>query len=1585
MKVSDNETLWVKIGNIKDISTMGRDVVIIGRDCFLQFLNLNTGEVTQQLTLNNHKINGDGLKCFKGHSYLHIFAYCENCQQPNIYVKSYPDFQIICKFTGVREGYKSLAFSDCSFLFALGEMPHYKVTVWNWRSTEKFAESSNELLYENQKITCSNGRPMYLAQYGVGSNKLFIWDVFIVCKSTIFTKHEVSMGKYKPAPFEDIVWSMENVALYIIDSKGCIYTVDRDFCLELIVDVSEAGICGNITPSICWYLHGLTVSGPNQEIRHYKKLSAAWISDFQYPTPEAISGIISRKSEKCVGRTVNSDIISFGATENSLTYLKKNESNFSTICTVNPIGKFMVAIRNEVNILLFNMETGEVVSSLILDNRILCIADHPSYPFVAVAQENGCIQLISFHNETKPASLVQMYLTETPLTTVKFFEEGHLFVTGNRDCGEFFILKGLPGTQIEVIINIQVGRQVVDYMMVASQNMIRFFGILSIKDKLFAGNKIIRYCIVDKVIVKVKEFEFKNQETLYRRIYPTKGQNKDSTFYLIPLHTRYFEVAEIKQGNPKITITETIKTGHQVRRFLMRLSTKYALTWGYDGFTFIRSLDFRETKGMVLCNHRYYQGVAKAISNHDATIIVTLGYSGVLAAVRLPYKTDNQEELAKLCSLVNSPKYRLIFKKPTLGIAIENRFEGMNWKEIQRLKIIEEEERQCAKELSKILNEFQDIQNILINLVNQNVDGPENQKLDMLEFYLDIPSYHKRQQKNKEDCKELDTYLKCLILAQDKVSAYIIKNYYEPMVVQWQNILGIHSAVKATNYSLLPENHSQIKRFRWIEEQRKIERYLSSQDNFEPWLAMTKQELQELKIKRPMAPKQKYTDLEAPLKLQEKIDITDLGGTLESKIAIDGSVSQLYIPVSSTHYSQRQLNSFYQCELQQTVAEHEIIQLKYNYNKCFHNIRALKEREMNNIKEKNARLRHIISEFNYFSDEITLDVVDPEWEAIENVETDILRVSNIEVPVRPYISPSEQAILDAKAAEVERLQLLQIADDFRERTLMAMMNGVLEVRWEDELKKEIIKPKCILEKNSSEFNEEDLGKMRAYEDKVAQLKADREKYTNLLEMEFITLSTGLRDTIRKFNQKLHDCTTYKLYIDSGINHENLIINKQLHIQNQRIQIQKKEREILQMIKDYELYMGENQKIIIQVQEALVECKNTMDMMQLKEKQLEKAYRRDFQDMSPIVQEQSYKLYRKRPKANFRIISTATVLNELAKGVLTNEITYTMTQECLDYLKALEAIDVFAGLPSTIDETTWQLICKHRRLHIELEMRLRAIQVQIFEGEATISTFQKRVVTKKEKIVLLNTQLEETRKDRLKIIHNKQIQLVVRRGLVEIPMKGEFFTDFTDAILLPKAEIENVNKLIVAAGQLKLKTIEKNLKFRRIIMATEWEHMRLRMKIDDFIEQKRDIENVKFTKEMQLYLKNKGLGRKQQVESFEMEIERLTVMYETRIKERKNKVKKIRTQLEVFKENNANLDKVINEINIDVYHYRIEKDFDVEEREQEILEARMSGMFHRNQLIHDIQKNHNDILVLQAELELLRLRTFPTFKYKVLKE
>lgn len=139
------------------------------------------------------------------------------------------------------------------------------------------------------------------------------------------------------------------------------------------------------------------------------------------------------------------------------------------------------------------------------------------------------------------------------------------------------------------------------------------------------------------------------------------------------------------------------------------------------------------------------------------------------------------------------------------------------------------------------------------------------------------------------------------------------------------------------------------------------------------------------------------------------------------------------------------------------------------FNNKFEALHALKVREIHNIKERYARLRHIISEINFFSVyKINIHISDPEWEQEENPEM-IIHVQDKEVCITPYISPSTQARLDAKAAEEERIRLLLLADDFRERALMVMMNGVLEIRWEDELKKDVPIPKCMVNLSKLRF------------------------------------------------------------------------------------------------------------------------------------------------------------------------------------------------------------------------------------------------------------------------------------------------------------------------------------------------------------------------------------------------------------------------------------------------------------------------------------------------------------------------------------
>lgn len=132
-------------------------------------------------------------------------------------------------------------------------------------------------------------------------------------------------------------------------------------------------------------------------------------------------------------------------------------------------------------------------------------------------------------------------------------------------------------------------------------------------------------------------------------------------------------------------------------------------------------------------------------------------------------------------------------------------------------------------------------------------------------------------------------------------------------------------------------------------------------------------------------------------------------------------------------------------------------QLCAYFNKKFDEICNLKEHELSIVNERIERFRHILSELKN-NEIVIIEPYIPDTEVPEK----LINVEPHEVPITPYISPSEQARLDAEEAERERIRLLLLADDFRERALMKMMDGVLEKRWEDEIKKDIPPPACMV-------------------------------------------------------------------------------------------------------------------------------------------------------------------------------------------------------------------------------------------------------------------------------------------------------------------------------------------------------------------------------------------------------------------------------------------------------------------------------------------------------------------------------------------
>lgn len=127
-----------------------------------------------------------------------------------------------------------------------------------------------------------------------------------------------------------------------------------------------------------------------------------------------------------------------------------------------------------------------------------------------------------------------------------------------------------------------------------------------------------------------------------------------------------------------------------------------------------------------------------------------------------------------------------------------------------------------------------------------------------------------------------------------------------------------------------------------------------------------------------------------------------------------------------------------------------------------------------------------------------------------------------EIKAKPYMSPSRREILDEQAAERERIERLLLADDFRERAMIKMMDGVLEVRWEDTIKMDVRKPACMLEKQPEQYTSDDVTAVRKYEADVEALRQERERYRRMLEADYAKINGLLQNGIEKFDAKLNE-------------------------------------------------------------------------------------------------------------------------------------------------------------------------------------------------------------------------------------------------------------------------------------------------------------------------------------------------------------------------------------------------------------------------------------------------------------------------------
>lgn len=196
---------------------------------------------------------------------------------------------------------------------------------------------------------------------------------------------------------------------------------------------------------------------------------------------------------------------------------------------------------------------------------------------------------------------------------------------------------------------------------------------------------------------------------------------------------------------------------------------------------------------------------------------------------------------------------------------------------------------------------------------------------------------------------------------------------------------------------------------------------------------------------------------------------------------------------------------------------------------------------MNSFVCRNERLRRIqndITELQLLIGEPVdsfCEVVDPELAEDERLDVDF----NCDEIDPDFLSSQESGESDSNGRILLRGESTQRM--FKE-ALSQMMGGVLEVSWEEEIKKNPLKPLCLIDfVPESEFTDQDRREARAYEEEMAKLTKDRKIYIEKLLVERSQLIETLEVQTIHLNKCIQNVLQSKIHTEFAVGSEKLCI------------------------------------------------------------------------------------------------------------------------------------------------------------------------------------------------------------------------------------------------------------------------------------------------------------------------------------------------------------------------------------------------------------------------------------------------------------
>jgi regulator of replication initiation timing len=427
-----------------------------------------------------------------------------------------------------------------------------------------------------------------------------------------------------------------------------------------------------------------------------------------------------------------------------------------------------------------------------------------------------------------------------------------------------------------------------------------------------------------------------------------------------------------------------------------------------------------------------------------------------------------------------------------------------------------------------------------------------------------------------------------------------------------------------------------------------------------------------------------------------------------------------------------------------------------------------------------------------------------------------------------------------------------------------------------------------------------------------------------------------------------------------------------------------EEEMANRERDLIMLIDEKRQASLAMSGELVSAKKQMDefrtdyeILVADDKTLDKGFRREFADVSNMVADQLYKHFRKRPRGQKAKIldaaydaSSANPFSDRPSTAKRNE----EAQRALD--AAVHELDTHLPENMTVDPTVWERLCQYRREKIDCEARVKQKALILADMQAFVQRRHEEDERLKMEVEDLSEALNKLRSNRQIFFTDLEIQLLLKQGQVEVD-PGKFIPDYRNCLLLHRSVVEDLNHQVKQLSDSKIASMVESKDFRKGIVQLEWEHKKMTMEMEDLQNRMRDIVSMKVTREIQCYLTDGDYDNKkvQEIAGLEQTIQVQKLQHERMVKEKKRTVKQIKRSIEEMMEKNDALMKELESLNVAVNERRHIHDISGEKKSDLDRKEHYREIVQRRRLVDLAKAQSQEVAILRAEVERLRMRTF----------